>query len=56
MDQGVLDTLKRHYMQKLMRNASDDENQHRSMAEVKKSISVKDAIDWSAHAWRDITP
>ena len=26
MDQGVLDTLKRHYKQKLMRNALDDEN------------------------------
>ena len=56
MDQGVLDTLKRHYKQKLIRRALDEDNEHRSMAEVKKSISIKDAIDWSAQAWREITP
>ena len=26
------------------------------MAEVKKTISVKDAIEWSSMAWGDITP
>ena len=56
MDQGVLDTLKRHYRRKLMRRALDEKNEHKSMAEVKKTISVKDAIEWSSMAWGDITP
>ena len=56
MDQGVLDTLKRHYRRKLMRRALDEQNEHKSMAEVKKIISVRDTIEWSSHAWRDITP
>ena len=45
MDQGVLDTLKRHYRRKLMRRALDEQNEHKSMAEDKKIISVKDAIE-----------
>ena len=56
MDQGVLDTLKGYYRQKLMRRALDEDNEHRSMADVKKSISIKVPIDWSAQAWREITP
>ena len=56
MNQGVLDTLKRHYRRKLMRRALDEKNEHKSMAEVKKTISVKDAIEWSSQAWGDITP
>ena len=38
-----------------MRRALDAENEHKSMAEVKKNISVKDTIGWSAEAWRDVT-
>ena len=41
MDQGVLDTLKRHYRRKLIRRALDEKNEHKSMAEVKKTIPVK---------------
>ena len=56
MDQGVLDTLKGHYRRKLMRRALDEKNEHKYMAEVKKTMSVKDAIEWSSMAWGDITP
>ena len=56
MDQGVLDTVKRHYRKKLMRKALDEDNESKSMAEIKKSITIKDAIRWSAEAWEDIAP
>ena len=55
MDQAVLDTLKRYYRKKLMRTALNELNEKRSMIEVKKSITIGDAIHWAAEAWSDIS-
>ena len=56
MDQGVLDTIKRHYRKKFMRTALSEDNESKTLAEVKKIITIKDAIFWSAEAWSEITP
>ena len=55
MDQGVLDTLKRHYRKKIMRNALlNEDNVLKNMSAVKKSITIKDAIVWAAEAWAEV--
>ena len=37
MDQGILDTIKRHYRKKIMSEAFNEENESKSMAVVKKT-------------------
>ena len=56
MDQGVLDTLKRYYRKKLMRTALSEVNDTKSMVEVKKNITIHDAINWAAEAWAEERP
>ena len=56
MDQGVLETVKRLYRKKFMRTALNEDNECKPLAEVKKNITIKNAIFWSAEAWSEITP
>ena len=54
MDQAVLDTLKL-LLEKLMRTALDETNQERSMIEVKKNITIHEAINWAAEVWLEVS-
>ena len=51
MDQAVLDTLKRYCRKKLMCTALNELNEEKTMIEVKKNITIRDAIHWAAEAW-----
>ena len=55
MDQGIFTILKRFYRQNIMRRALSDEFRNSSMKEVLKTISIKDAIGWSAQAWQNVS-
>ena len=39
-----------------MRTALNEDNECNPLAEVKKNITIKNAIFWSAEAWSEITP
>ena len=56
VDQGVLDTVKRYYRKKLMRSVLCEINEKKAIIEVKKSITIRDAIHWAAEAWLDVVP
>ena len=55
MDQGIFSILKRFCRQNIMRRALSYEFRNSSMKEVLKTVSIKDAIGWSAQAWQNVS-
>lgn len=57
MDQGILETLKKHYKKQLLRHLIiENDSSSLPVPEVLKKLTIKDAVYWSAHSWEEITP
>lgn len=56
MDQGVLETIKRHYKRDLLRKLLLLDEEGHSMVTYVKTINMKDVVYTSAASWEKITP
>ncbi|XP_067215686.1 jerky protein homolog-like [Linepithema humile] len=51
MDQGVLETLKRHYRRFLLQTLLENSSNNKTFKECLLAINMKNVIYWSAQAW-----
>lgn len=54
LDQGVIETFKRHYRGLLLRTILEDCETNKNMNEALKSVNMKHVIYWCAQAWNKV--
>ena len=54
LDQGVLENLKRHYRQRLLKHLLEDLKNDLTVVESLKKINLKDIIYWLGESWSDV--
>lgn len=55
-DQGILETMKKIYRRKLLTTVLAEENDNKSLPNVLKSLTVKDAVYMIGEAWNEVKP